>query len=307
MRRPVLTSIVLLVVVATAIGIYAARVPALQGREPIPSPNGYDDFLAAARLLNRGVTPERQGTPEQVAVFVASNQPALERLRVGLSRPSVVPLLTSSNLNAHMDELSGLTVLARLVTGVAEGARSRQEWDRVVSASTEGIDLGIRIARGGVVLDQLTATSAENMARVPLEKSLSDLPAGPARQAAAALHRIDASREPFARVRLYEEDWVRRSASWPQRVAYRLFLRRRMETIFTQHEQKALGTIFATRNLAQNLAARAYTLEKGQAPASPEALVPEYLPAVPTNPVTGKPLKRFYGTALPAYAQIPVE
>ena len=297
----------LFVVALVAIALYAARVPAPPQREPLPQPNGYDDFVAATKLVQGEYPREDRKDPVATSNFLAANGPALERLRVGLSRASLVNPFDATNAQSRLDEAGGMKTLSLLLAAEANAARERQDWDRLMTSASEGVDFGLRLARGGVMLDQMISTAAEAMARRPLEEALAVIPAEPAKKAARNLSRLESSRESFTRVRFNEDAFVRRTSNPLMRVAWSLFLRRRVETTYARTEQNSLGNVFATRNLAQNLAARAYTLEKGQPPASPEALVPEYLPAVPLNPVTGKPLKKFYGTALPAYAQIPLD
>lgn len=287
--------------------VYAIRIPPMPAREPIPNPNGYQDFLAAGAMLVDVPVQRGKETPESIGAYVASNQPALERLRIGLARPSVVPPYHPTNAQAHLDEIATTKSLARLLAGEADIARRSQDWDRLVTNSTQGVDFGLRLARGGVMIDQMIANAAENMARVPLEKAIDEIPAVPARKAALALARLDATREPFRSVKLNEEDFVRRHSPWTTRIAWHLFLRRMTQKTFDRTEEKVNGAIFATRNLTLNLAARAYAVEHGQAPPNPETLVPEYLPAVPKNPLTDKPLTRFYSITMPAAAQIPLE
>lgn len=287
--------------------LYAIRIPPMPAREPIPNPNGYEDFIAAGAMLVDVPALRGKETPESIAAYVASNQPALERLRAGLSRASVVPPFHPTNAQNRLDELATAKALARLLAGDADLARREMDWDRLVKASTEGVDFGLRLARGGVMIDQMMASAAESMARVPLEKAIEEIPAAPARQAALALARIDATREPFSSVKRNEEDFVRRHSPWTTRITWLLFSRRMSQGMIDRTKNQAYGAIFATRNLTLNLAARAYTAEHGQAPATPESLVPEYLPAVPNNPLTDKPLTRFYSITMPAAAQIPLE
>ena len=167
------------------------------------------------------------------------------------------------------DSLSGMKALVRLVAGEADMARQAKDWDRLVTTSTLGIDFGVRLAQGGVLMDSLMATAAEAMARAPLEKALPELPAVPARKAALALAQLDPTRETFKAVLLYEELYVRRNSPLAMRVAWNLFLRRRTQAAFDKAEVKHNTSLLATRTLTLQLAARAHTLERGQPPASP--------------------------------------
>lgn len=277
----------------TGILLYLARVPSMPERDPMPVPNGYDDFLAAAAAMRGELPRDGKATPEQLAAYIATNQPSLERLRKGLTLPSLVPVRHQTNSGASLEDLAGMKKLALLVAAEAEAARQRSEWDRLILTATQGMDFALRLARGGVMIDQMVATAAEAIARAPLEKSLSDIPAAQARHAAITLLELDAKRESFKRVRLYEEDFARRGSSWTMRIAWQLVLRRKTQAVFDKTEAKLNASTLGTRNLILDLAARAYTLDRSQPPASPADLVPDYLPSLPLNPSTGEPLNTF--------------
>ncbi|MGE3312844.1 MAG: hypothetical protein AB7O66_22985 [Limisphaerales bacterium] len=281
--------ILLLIVFSVGLLVYVGRVPPLPTRAPAPSPNGYHDLTAAVALLKDLPAPGGKATPAEIAAFVSANPAVLDRVRLGLSRESQVPPYDPTRAQAHMDEIGGFKALARLFAGVAEDALERKDWNRLVTSSTQGIDLGLRVAQGGVLIDQMVATAAEAVARTPLSKALARIPAEPAKKAARTLMELDATREPYLRVRLQEEDVVRHSP-WTTRIAWKLFLRRRTQPALVRTEKGVNENTLATRTLALELAARAHSLEKGSPPASASALVPEYLPSVPTHPVTGQPL-----------------
>jgi len=292
MKRFVFGSIIVLAFFAGVL-FYIARVPPMPARDAMPVPNGYDDFLAAAAAVRGVLPPGGKASLEQLEAYAATNQPSLERLRKGLTLPSLVPVRHPTNSGGYLEDLAGMKKLALLLAAEAETARQRSEWDRLVLASTQGTDFALRLARGGVMIDQMVATAAEAIARAPLEKALSDIPAAHARRAATTLLELDAKRESFKRVRLYEEDFARRSSTWIMRVAWQLVLRSKTQAAFDKTETKLNDSTLGTRNLILNLAARAHTLDRGQPPASPADLVPEYLPSVPKDPSTGEPLKTF--------------
>jgi hypothetical protein len=307
MQRHSLASVTLAFLVLLALVLYTTRTRQQPTAGPLPDPNGHSDFVAAARMIQGDLPPDARRNPDLAAAFTTSNRPALERLRIGLGRDCVVPPIEVSNAQSRIADVGDLKRLAQLVAEEAREARRRGDWDALVRSSIDGIDLGLRLARGGVAIDLMTATAVEGLCRKPLEEALEEIPAAHARTAARELLRLDSTREPVRRVEMNEEAFARRRSPWYLRIPLNPALRQATRRTFVSTQQAALGTTFATRNLAQNLAARAWTLERGAPPASPGMLVPDYLPAVPTNPVTGMPLKRFYGTALPAYAQIPLE
>ena len=60
-----------------------------------------------------------------------------------------------------------------------------------------------------------------------------------------------------------------------------------MTAMFTKIRQKFDAQAQRTRQLTLDLAARAYELDKGHPPANLTDLVPDYLKAVPQDPITG--------------------
>jgi hypothetical protein len=85
--------------------------------------------------------------------------------------------------------------------------------------------------------------------------------------------------------------WSRRSFSGLQGRTILLYYKLISYRTADKNHQRAIDTINSTQKkenqLLIALAARAYELEKGQRPASATNLVPDYLKAVPQDPVTG--------------------
>jgi hypothetical protein len=59
--------------------------------EPLPNPNGYDDFVGAGAMLKGDVPDEMTGTLEECRKFVTANREALDRGHLGLTRECRVP------------------------------------------------------------------------------------------------------------------------------------------------------------------------------------------------------------------------
>jgi competence protein ComGC len=57
--------------------------------------------------------------------------------------------------------------------------------------------------------------------------------------------------------------------------------------VLQQAEQRFNKQVAQTRQLLIDLAARAYELDKGHRPANLNDLVPDYLKAIPQDPLTG--------------------
>src|SRR5687768_1585617 len=83
-----------LVVVVFAAGLaYLVWPRGAASPPPLPSPNGYDDFLAAAdKLVWAANFDAANASEDELREFIESNRSALAQLRVGLVRQCGVPL-----------------------------------------------------------------------------------------------------------------------------------------------------------------------------------------------------------------------
>src|SRR5206468_5163926 len=74
-----------------------ARTAGIPNVLPLPNPNGYDDFLNAAKAIEGFPSEVPTDDPDALRAFVQKNQRALELVRVGLSRDCVVSIEVSTN------------------------------------------------------------------------------------------------------------------------------------------------------------------------------------------------------------------
>src|SRR5258708_7428372 len=73
---------------------------------PLPTPNGYDDFLKAGRVASATTMDYRSMSQQELREFVIQNTEALKVLRAGLAKDSRVPIEFSVDyLRLHMAEL----------------------------------------------------------------------------------------------------------------------------------------------------------------------------------------------------------
>src|SRR5215468_9725162 len=88
-RRTRVIGLGLVCIFAAALGlpILFMRSPPLP---PLPNPNGYDDLRSAARIMIDRNDMSELGH-DDLRALMSSNAPALQRLRLGLSRRCAVP------------------------------------------------------------------------------------------------------------------------------------------------------------------------------------------------------------------------
>ena len=62
-----------------------------QPPQPLPNPNGYDDFVRAGQMLTGRLSNYHTNSQEQLADFISKNKEPLQIVRLGLSRECRVP------------------------------------------------------------------------------------------------------------------------------------------------------------------------------------------------------------------------
>lgn len=264
----------------------------LISQKAFPDPNGYDDLAAAGKLLSRTSSTEDPATLsiEQLRELNATNAEALKRARLGLSRECAVPMTYSATSTVHIANLSSMKGIARAF--VAEGRLEELEHhdDEAARSYLDVIHLSQSSARGGMLIDQLVSIAIEAIGVTHLHGLIGALDAKTCRETATALETLDAQRQPWAQVLAQEKDWAYRTYGALRYRFAQLTEGRAMKATQERTEQRCNGQIRNTRQLLVALAARAYELEKGRRPARLADLVPDYLKAVPQDPLTGKDL-----------------
>jgi len=256
---------------------------------PLPIPNGYENLVKAGRVIKvSGLSSYIQMNAQQLGGLVATNAEALQLLHAGLSNQSRVPLQFSEAYMAnHLNELAGLKRLAQVLD--AEGRLAEMEGRTGVAARSylDTIHLGAESARGGVIIDQLVGTAIEAIGVAGLQRLVDQLDAKSCRDTAAAMENYDAQGQTWQQVMQQERDWSRRAYPGVRNELVRLMSRNSLNKAFQTGEGRFNKQQMKARQLAVDLAARAYELDKGHSPASITDLVPEYLKAIPQDPVTG--------------------
>jgi hypothetical protein len=256
--------------------------------QPLPNPNGYDDFVKAAQMVSTNSWNYDKMNEEQLRETTESNAAALALARAGLSNECRVPLQFTQAYNKnHISDLAGVKRLAQAF--VAEGRLAEME-NRPNDAAKSYLDvihLGNESAHGGTLIDELVGIAVESIGRSPLQKLLPQLNAKSCRETAEALTILDSQQQTWDEVMQQENNWSHRFfPGWRQELS-RLMEHNSLEKAFQTVQKKYQAEQTKTRQLIIALAARAYELDKGKPPASLADLVPDYLKAIPEDPLTG--------------------
>lgn len=259
---------------------------------PLPSPNGYQDFLKAGSMLAPNTSRYDELTVDKLRALVATNKPALDLVRTGLSRECLVPLGNSVNaINVHLPQLASIKRLAQALKADGRLAELEHRPADAARSYLDAIRLGEESMRGGLLIDGLVGIACEAIGSAGLETVRTNLDVSACSDVIGRLQTIEEKQVPFAEVQHNEKAWVARSYLFYQRAMSRV-----VELLFHPAssrlaQQKALQKFQAQekrlRALMIALAARAYELERGKPPKNAGELVPEYLKEIPKDPVTG--------------------
>jgi hypothetical protein len=257
---------------------------------PLPSPNGYDDFVKAGKLLDP-TPPDYSRMPlEELRAYIGTNQEPLRFVRLGLTRECWKPIEYSKTYyDQHWNELSDMKKLAQLISAEGRLGQAEGRYGDAARAHLGNVSFGQLSSNGGLIIEKLVGLAIEAVGIVGLERVADRLTARETRTVIEALQASDSRSKAPA-------EFVARDRLWSKRV-YTLGDRiRGIWQYRTLRPDRAADAKFAEkihkidrhrRQLMLNLAARAYELEHGKRPVRAEDLVPSVLRAVPKDPETG--------------------
>ncbi len=255
---------------------------------PLPNPNGYDDLVKAGSMLADDTGDFNETNAAQVRKIVSINAAALSLARAELSNQCRVPVQYSEFFNSnHVRDLAPIKFLARAF--IAEGRLADME-NRPADAAKSYLDtihLANEAARGGLLIDGLVGIAIENIGMDHLQRLVPHLDAAACRETAVSLATLDFQAQSWIDLMQQENTWSYAAfRGWRYELA-RLETGKSINAAIASSKRKIDAQEQRTRQLIIALATRAYELDKGHPPASAADLVPDYLKAVPQDPVTG--------------------
>jgi hypothetical protein len=255
---------------------------------PLPNPNGYDDFVKAGRMLIGNPSTNDTMSKEELATLIATNTETLKLVRLGLSRECREPVEYSTNYTTKLlPELGSFKQVVFLLCAEGRLAEMDGRTNDAAGIYLDGIRFGAELGRGGVLISELVSIACENAAMSRLQRLTDWVSAAKCREVASVLQTLDDREEPIADAIEQEKRWSRKTFGLRGRLESLLNYKQRANTT-ARVVAKIQTTQLRRRRMILDFAARAYELEKGKPPANVTDLVPEYLKAVPKDPVTGK-------------------
>ncbi len=267
--------------------IFMAEEP-LPPLAPLPNPNGYEDLVKAAKMV-KGETWayfDNAGL-EKLRGIVSTNAATLALARIAFTKQcGVPPQFTKASQTNRVEALEAFKDLAQALA--CEGKLAEKE-NRFVDAAKSYLDavrLGSQITHGGIVLDELAGISAAWYGETQLQGIVTNLDASSCRRDATTLETLAGDRQRMATALQQQEAWERRGLGWRSEWFKLIYFSARQRN-FKNAKEKLDQFQQEENRLLVALAARAYELDKGKTLARVADLVPDYLNAIPQDPVTG--------------------
>ncbi len=295
-RRRGRWAVAIAIVAAVVLGAIAWPRPAVAPPIRLPDPNGYDDLSAAGALI-RGEWPEKgdlvKAAPDVVWAFVEANKAALDRARAGLGRECMVPIEdTQEGLGKLMDAQSRIRSVSRLMIGEAMVFEARGQFVDASRTCRDLLALGQAMTQGGMSQDAALGWMFQNQAIERIRKLRDRLPAEECRAILRDFEGLDRRRVSLEAIEARWAAWYRGAFGTYQRTMLRWTGQERIAR--AQDEAMArkgrLRIERAMRFALAEFAIHAHHREKGSWPRSLGELVPDYLAAVPVDPMTAKPI-----------------
>jgi hypothetical protein len=254
---------------------------------PMPNPNGYDDLMAAAKMLAPDVGTYSTSNLDEIQSVVSIDAPALELARAGLQKKCRVPLDYNPAGTAFTVRLMAMKYLARGFAAEGDLAEIQGHPEQAVKSYWDMIRLANEASRGGALIDELVGIAIEREGTDELRKLRPQLDAETCRETAAALESLDAQRQTWNDVMWQEHYWSHRTFPGIGNQIMRIVQYDSLKKVYSASERKFEEQQTQTRVLAVDFATRSYELDKGHPPATLSDLVTNYLQTIPIDPATG--------------------
>jgi len=290
-RRWIIAALAVLALAASATGYLFFR---KLRPEPLPNPNGYDDFVAAGRMIWREPPIGTNASIEECRAFLLTNRAALERGRAGLNRACWVPTDSSTTWRGRQNaEMMATRILTRAFCVEGNLARMEHRPGDAATSYLAAVNIGARLAHGGLIADGYTAMFSVGEGELEIAKGMQDFGPTLSRQMISELEHAQAEEEPSSEIEIHENAWhaahVRSTG-----LIYCLEFVFKYGSLAPDEGAQQLSVeqynseLKWTTELNAKLAAQAYLLEHGRQATTWSELVPGYLKSVPGIPFPGQ-------------------
>ena len=186
----------------------------------------------------------------------------------------------------------GMKHLARLQASEARLARLNGSTNEAAQIAIKIVEFGQASARGGPMIHYLVGIACSGLGFDQLKRAIPGLTAAQCRDVMRRLKELGENQETAEAVIDAERAWMQYNHG--HKGAFALMWEKRslrpFEAFRIQMKGRRDGFVRSIEEARILAAAQAHLMEKGTAPASIEALAPDYFRSVPIDPETGKPM-----------------
>ncbi len=261
--------------------------------DPLPNPNGYDDFVAAGQMV-KGGTILGCAPLQQHRIFVSWNRAALARGRLGIAKECRVPVEYSETWEAeHFGQILVNRDLEETIRTEGELADLDNRPEEAAECFLTMMKIGVELDRGGLMDDAQCAFICEKEAELLLESDIPKLDLQQSRKCIEQLENIESKIEPSASILHRERAWLR------NQLGSFAGIKEFVNACIAEHTLAPVRRtnsgivhllderVTSVRDLEAEFAAHAFALERGHHPTNWSEVAPAYLkeaPEVPFNP-----------------------
>lgn len=187
---------------------FLAPLPPIQ---PLPNPNGYDDFVKAGQMVAGNTFDFDKMNEQELQTLVDDNSNALQLTRSGLQMQCRVALDYSPNSSTLLDQLAGMKRLAQAF--VAEGKLAEMENHPSAAAKSylDAVHFGNESVRGGALINELVGIAIEAIGTMQLTNLVDRLDAKSCRETASNLETLNSQRQTWNEFMQQENNWSHRT------------------------------------------------------------------------------------------------
>lgn len=286
-RKLVLVWAVIAMMAVIGVIVYSWSQPPLPA---LPNPNGYDDFVAAARLTTREVSDFADLTNDSLRSLVSTNAESLRLIRLGLSRQCVLPTHeVITNFGSAGVPLFYLRRLACLLAADGKLAATERRPGDAAKSYAQAVKFGNGISRGGVIINRLVGAACEAIGLERLARLSPSLNCDEAKEAIAILEHVEQDRVEWGQILQAENRFARWAIPHENLLELPKGLweaHKTRKAAELMHKQAVAHARLMTAQLALNC----YRSDRACAPGRLDELVPRYLQRVPQDPFRAAPL-----------------
>ncbi len=248
---------------------------------PLPSPNGYDDFVKAGSLLFSISEDYRQMSKEDLRSYVTTNQEPLRLVRLGLTRECQAPVDYSMDyMQRQTHALLSIKRLSQLLSAEGRLAEAEERFVDAARVHLDNVRFGHLSANGGLMIEKLLGVAVENLGLGGLERIIGKLDTRQVREIIQVLEDIDERVLSASVFIASDRQWARKTVGlfhWLEE----WMMRKTIAATGQKFTAKVQAADTRRRQLLLNLAKRVHELETGRPPVRLEDMVPSILRVLP--------------------------